>query len=204
MTSDSRPTVLLFDLGGVLVRWEGIQSIGKLTDRALSVEDAREFWLRSEWVRKFERGLCSPEEFVKSVVRDLDLKVSPPEFHEIFDGWVVEPYPGALDLLDALAKNFRLACLSNTNAIHGEKIRDGFGFGRRFEPSYFSYELGLMKPDREVFAHVVQDLDCEPGEILFFDDTVECVLGARDAGLQAERVEGVDGIRASLSERGLA
>jgi putative hydrolase of the HAD superfamily len=203
MNSPARPAVLLFDLGGVLVRWEGIQSIGKLTDRPLSPEQAREFWLRSEWVRKFERGLCSAEEFVESVVRDLDLKVTPDEFHEIFDSWVAAPFPGALELLDSLASDFTLACLSNTNAIHGEKIRQDFGFGRRFARSYFSYELGLMKPDRDVFVHVATDLELEPGEILFFDDTLECVVGARDAGYQGEQVDGVEAIRTVLTDRAL-
>lgn len=202
--SFDRPGILLFDMGGVLVRWDGIDAIRGLMKEPVERDVAIRFWLHSSWVRQYERGLCSSSEFAQGVVREFNLDISPDEFLVIFDSWVPAPFPGAFDLIDSLAPHFTLACLSNTNELHGRKIRHDFGFESRLKPSYFSYELGLVKPDPSVFSYVIKDLACAPREILFFDDTAECVVAARESGLQAEQVQGVEGIREVLVTRGLA
>jgi len=185
------------------VRWDGIDAIRDLMKEPVERDVVIRFWLHSSWVRKYERGLCSSSEFAQGVVSELNLDISADEFLVIFDSWVSGPFPGAFELLDSLAPHFTLACLSNTNALHGRKIRHDFGFESRLNPSYFSYELGLVKPDPSVFSYVVKDLACAPREILFFDDTAECVVAARESGLQAEQVQGVEGIREVLAARGL-
>ena len=63
--------------------------------------------------------------------------------------------------------------------------------------------MGLVKPDREAFAHVVERLGCPAERILFLDDNQINVDGARAVGLDAEVVKGVDAARALLRERGL-
>ena len=56
---------------------------------------------------------------------------------------------------------------------------------------YFSDELGLVKPDREIFEYVIRDLDVSPRRIAFFDDTTVNVHAARDAGIVAFEVDGI-------------
>ena len=45
------------------------------------------------------------------------------------------------------------------------------------------------KPEREAFEHISREIGVAPGKILFFDDTLENVEGARKAGLQAVHVK---------------
>jgi glucose-1-phosphatase len=54
----SRPRLqaLLFDLGGVLVQFDGITPLLGLSENRLSKEEARRFWLGSPSVRAFETG----------------------------------------------------------------------------------------------------------------------------------------------------
>ena len=66
-----------------------------------------------------------------------------------------------------------------------------------------SYEIGLVKPDREIFDFVSQAMGREPSSILFLDDNLINVEGAREAGWDAERVTGVKESRAILKGRGL-
>jgi len=58
--------IVLFDLGGVLVRLGGVDAM-----RVLSGIDGEDEiwrrWLTSRWVRDFERGRCSPDAFAEGL-----------------------------------------------------------------------------------------------------------------------------------------
>lgn len=58
-----------------------------------------------------------------------------------------------------------------------------------FERLFASCEMGKRKPTREAFEAVVSSVGVNANEILFFDDLLENVLGARKAGLQAVHVQ---------------
>lgn len=197
--------VLLFDLGGVLVHWTGIEPLIALSARPLTPEDARRFWLESPAVRAFETGRIAPRDFATAAIAELDLRATPERFLEEFLDWDRGPFPDALALLDALRERGapRLACLSNNNELHWEKIRDRYGFGPRFEHAYLSQEIGHVKPDPGSYLHVIQDLGCPPERIVFFDDNPECIVGAEAVGLRAYQVVGVTGVRRKLSELGI-
>jgi putative hydrolase of the HAD superfamily len=53
-----------------------------------------------------------------------------------------------------------------------------------FEKVYSSGVMGLSKKDSKVYEKVVEDLDVEPGEVLYIDDSVDNVGATKDAGLQ--------------------
>src|ERR1035437_9618432 len=74
--------VILFDLGGVLVHFDGITPLLALSGNRLEPEDARRFWLKSPSVRRFETGRCTPEEFALGAVAELGLALAPALFLE--------------------------------------------------------------------------------------------------------------------------
>jgi putative hydrolase of the HAD superfamily len=49
--------------------------------------------------------------------------------------------------------------------------------------------MGLRKPDAEAFHHVLSRHGAEPSRTLFIDDSIQHVVGARAAGLQAEHLD---------------
>ena len=60
-----------------------------------------------------------------------------------------------------------------------------------------------MKPDREIFDRVADRLDAPRERVLFLDDNLVNVEGAREAGFRAERAKGVDKARAALVAAGV-
>jgi glucose-1-phosphatase len=195
--------VLLFDLGGVLVHFDGMTPLLALTGPTLDREGARRFWLMSPSVRKFETGRCTAQEFAAGAVAELNLALAPDIFLEQFVSWDRGPMEGALDLLNSLRSHFLLACLSNNNELHWRRLREVTTLPAKFHRCYLSHEIGLMKPDREAFDYVIRDLQVSPGRILFLDDNPECVDAARRAGMIAERAQGVAEVRATLLALGL-
>ncbi len=194
--------VLLFDLGGVLVEFDGITPLLELCAQRIDREAARRFWLMSPSVRRFETGQCGAEEFAAGAVRELGLSLAPKLFLERFVSWDRGPMEGAFNLLESLRGRFLLACLSNNNELHWRRLQE-MGLAARFDRCYLSQEIGLMKPDRAAYDHVVRDLGVSPGEILFFDDNIECVEAARQAGLTARQTRGVSEAQAALVSLGL-
>jgi putative hydrolase of the HAD superfamily len=194
--------VVLFDLGGVLVELGGIDRFGGLIGEVDEAEIWR-VWLTSCWVRRYERGQCSRREFAEGMVVEHGLTVTAEVFLEQFSSWPQGLIPGAQDLVAGLASHVRPACLSNTNELHWNEQIDAKLLQALFDTRFLSYELGLVKPDREIFEHVVDGLGCDSTEVLFLDDNQLNVDGARSVGLDAHCVSGVAACRDMLAALGL-
>lgn len=202
--TDDHCDVLLFDLGGVIVELAGLPHWTSWTGDAQSEEQIWERWLRSPTVRSFESGRSTPEDFAASIVSEFQLPVSAAEFLEIFAAWPVGTLEGALELLMELrGRPQRVACFSNTNALHWPRYLDDMELRHHFDEHFASHELGVLKPDIEAFREVARRLDCAPERILFLDDNRLNVDGARSAGLRAERVRGAAEARACLRRLGV-
>jgi glucose-1-phosphatase len=197
------PKVLLFDLGGVLVDGAGLRELPRMLPRPMTPEDLRRKWVTSPAVELFETGRCSSRDFAIAFIEEWGLAIEHDEFLTRFTAWVGAPYPETAGLLSALDGRHALACLSNTNAAHWDKLRRMDGLRLVLERPFLSHELGLMKPSPEVFAQVARGLGCEPGEIAFFDDGPENVDGAAKAGLSAHHTVGPVALRKVLQELGL-
>ncbi len=199
MATPSPYDVLLFDLGGVIVELAGLPVWTRWTGH--DEETSWKRWLLSDAVRRFESGRATVEEFGREVVREFDLPVPAETFLAEFERWPTGPFPGALELLASLAPHFRLACFSNTNALHWPRFVAEMGLGDAFHEHFASHELGALKPDREAFERVLDALDCAPKRVLFLDDHPLNVEGARGAGLHAVQVRGLSETRRALRAR---
>lgn len=191
--------ILLFDLGGVLVTWKGVEGLRDFSDGKMTLEESRLFWLNSEWVREFERGRCSASEFVKGILSELDFPIADERIMEAFLTWDKGPMTGAFELLTDLRTRYKVACLSNNEVVHWNRLKQEFKADHFFDKCYLSHEIGMIKPDPEIYEYVVEDLGIDPSGILFFDDNPECVDAARDAGMRAYVAKGVTEVRECLA-----
>ena len=57
-------------------------------------------------------------------------------------------------------------------------------FKNAFEVFYLSYEMGMRKPDSEIFEFVLTENDLRPSETLFVDDTKENTDSASSLGIK--------------------
>ena len=199
---DDDVIAVVFDLGGVLADFGGVGPMRQLAGID-SDEELWRRWLSCEHVRQFERGGCSPEEFAVGLVTEWGLDIDPDRFLADFSTWLVGPYDGAVELVTEVSERATVACLSNTNAVHWEAGASQWPLLDAFDHTFLSFQLGLVKPDREVFEQVVAVLDVTPDRVLFLDDNAINVTAARAAGLRAERVQGIDRARAALPAIGL-
>ena len=137
----------------------------------------------------FEKGDCTRDAFLNGFQKQI-----PNASHEeILAAWnaVLLDFPlYRLELLQLLSQKYRLFLLSNTDAIHIDTFEQKTGssfygaFYQCFEKVYFSFEVGMRKPDAEIYLHVLQQNDLSPKRTLFVDDKKENTDAAQALGLQ--------------------
>ncbi len=194
--------IVLFDLGGVLIELGGVPVMRDLAGIGSDDEVWRR-WLTCPWVRSFERGHCSADEFATGVVSDWGLAVSPRRFLEMFRDWLRGPIPGAWELLAEVRSIVPIGCLSNTNVMHWEHQVAQWPILDAFDFRFLSFELGLVKPDAELFEEVSVRLPAGPEQVLFLDDNLVNTEAARSSGFSSAQVRGVGQARQALVNLGV-
>lgn len=191
--------VILFDLGGVLVRLTGVPTMLEWTPGNLDERELWSKWLTSTSVRRFESGQIDPNAFAQSVIQEFGLSVTPETFISAFETWTDGLFEGVEDMLTSLCDQYRLATMSNTNAIHWPKLTETMGLGRLIDTHFPSHQTGLLKPDPEAFENVVGNLGVAPESVLFFDDNEMNVSAANACGLNAKIARGPADILAVIN-----
>jgi putative hydrolase of the HAD superfamily len=124
---------------------------------------------------QFEKGKISELQFIKGFQKHLPNAT----IEEIRYAWnsIIGDFPlYRLEFLQMLSFKYRLFLLSNTDAMHMEKFQHKVGmtfireFYQCFEKVYFSFELGMRKPDVEIFNYIIKKHDLTPKRTLYIDD----------------------------------
>jgi len=194
--------LVLFDLGGVLIDPGGVGPMQEMSGIA-DEEELWRRWLTCRWVRAFEQGACSAEAFASGLVEDWGLALSPEAFLADFAGWPHPLLPGAASLISATRAARPVGCLSNTNSLQWEVNCDQWPLLAELDYRFVSFELGMVKPDAEIFDAVAAGLPFPRPRVLFLDDNAINVEAARQAGFTAERARGVDEARHVLVRAGV-
>lgn len=182
--------VVLFDLGGVLIELTGMQTLLGWFGSSTTPEQVWEKWLASPVVREFETGKIDHDVFATRLVDEMSLSVGPDEFLNEFIYWPSGLLPGARELVEGISPEYKLATLSNSNHLHWPRVMEEMGVVELFDHFFASHIIGKIKPDIEVFEHVIDELGSEPSAILFIDDNRVNVEAARIAGMQAVEAKG--------------
>jgi putative hydrolase of the HAD superfamily len=89
----------------------------------------------------------------------------------------------------AMENHYKMILLSNTNDLHMERVKAEMGmerflrFQNAFDVFYLSYEIGMRKPDAEIFDFVLQENELLPHETFFVDDVKENTDAAAELGI---------------------
>jgi putative hydrolase of the HAD superfamily len=105
---------------------------------------------------------------------------------EQFDKFTV-PENGLMDTLKYLInRKYKLAIITNgSNSMQNRKI-DALGIRTFFDKIIISSDVGMRKPDKNIFLLVCDELKIFPSEAVYIGDNYEVdILGAVNAGLKA-------------------
>jgi FMN phosphatase YigB (HAD superfamily) len=200
------PVVVLFDLGGVLVRTRTFARLAEIVaesgDGWSGDGDAlRARWLGSPSVRAFELGRIPPSVFAQRFTAEWQLSVDPAAFAADLATWIVGPFAGSERLVaDLQGRRYHVSCLSNGNEAHWREMTT---FLSLLDSTFSSHLLGEIKPDERAFLTVAERLGVAPAQMVFFDDSRPNIAAAERLGTRSFLVDGPDACRAALEAEGL-
>ena len=139
----------------------------------------------------FDKGLISASQF-RDEVRNLTGKfdLTDEQIDEAWNQLLIGVPEGKHELLLALKEKYRTFLLSNNNEIHYEycmnHIYDKYGVEDNaifFEETYYSHNMGMRKPNVDIFEYVLKEQDLVPEETLFIDDSPQHLATAKSLGI---------------------
>jgi len=199
----ARRRAVALDLGGVLIHWDPRLLYRKLLPTEEAVERFLATVCSSEWNARLDAGESLARGIAERIERFPHHAPLIRAYAERFAEMML-PMPGSIALLAELrARGVALFALSNWNAETFERTRSRFPFLESFDGLVISGWIGVAKPDPRIYAHLLEAHRLEAGDVLFVDDRAQNVEAARGAGIESVLFEGVSGLRADLSRRGL-
>lgn len=114
-----------------------------------------------------------------------------------FRGWL-SVNPATIEVLgDLKAGGTPMALLSNAGPDFGSIMRHS-PLGQYFDAYFVSGELGLIKPEPEIYAHALKELGITGTDAVFIDNKEENVRGAEALGITGHVFTSPDSLRAFL------
>ncbi len=179
----SRPEVVVFDLGKVLLDFDYGIAAKRIAAQA-TVDPARikQVLDQSALLFRYETGLVTREEFFQEVRQASGFSGTLDEFSSYF-GDVFTPIDRMIALHAALRESGLPTCVfSNTNDLAVAHIRQNFPFYSTFDAHVLSFEHRSMKPDARIYEVVERVTGRKRGAILYLDDRLENIEAGRARG----------------------
>lgn len=184
----TKPSAVVFDLGGVLITFDYKIAINRLAPR-IKITKAELMALLQETslLLDFESGKVSTTEFFETVRNATgycgDLETFCEDFNSMF-GYVQE----MVHLHDEVRGcGFKTYVLSNTNEIATAYFRKKFPFFNKFDGYVLSYDptVQALKPAARIYEKLEQLSGLKGQQLFYIDDVPEYVDAARARGWQA-------------------
>jgi len=185
-------TTIIFDLGGVLFDIDySLTQKAFIALGALDFEKQYSQHIQNGLFDDFEKGNISSGHFRKELLKWLPSATKEEQVDEAWNALLIGFPKEKVSLLQNLKDRYRLLLLSNTNDIHlpavlkmmDTALEPGI-MGKLFQKQYYSYKMGMRKPDSEIFEFVVKENSLNPSTTLFIDDSIQNLKGADSIGIQ--------------------
>jgi HAD superfamily hydrolase (TIGR01509 family) len=194
----------VLDLFGVVVSFDNELVYRRLAEHCAKPDEAFERLDGLMAARDVITGKLSLPEIHAQLVATYGLALDFPEFEQ---KWL-EPYhqamPGMAELLKALSAHYRLVLLSNVDQYYWKVVQALQPELASFDSLILSCDLGLAKPDAEIFEHAARAAGAATtGNCYFVDDTRINTDAAAALGFQTHRFSDVATLRRALLASGV-
>ena len=176
---------IVFDLGNVLLDFDPksyLDELGYSDD--LKAQLINEIFETEEWLQ-LDRGTISQKQAVeKWQQRNPELAE---EIAEVMAEWekILTLKKDSLEILKSTAKkNYNLYILSNFHQLAFDYISSKYDFFKYFDGRVISADVNLIKPEAEIYDHLLNKFNLKAEETLFIDDSKANIEAALKKGIR--------------------
>ena len=176
---------VVFDFGGVVVRWRPIELIESFYPEGPLRGRVRELvFEHPDWV-EMDRGTLSDAAAAERFAARLGRPEA--EMHSLLQHvkHSLAPLPDTVAIVRGLkSRGVPIYGLSNMSAASFAHLRERHSFWDDFLGIVISAHVGLIKPDPRIFDHLCERYALDPAETLFIDDHLPNVESAARLGFR--------------------
>lgn len=183
---------IIFDLGGVILNIDYNLTRSSFEKTGIShFDDMYSQSTADELFTHLETGKINEDDFYNNFRNCTHSSLFNEQIESCWNAMLLDFREETLMFLDDVKTKYRTFLLSNTNIIHYKKFdkiyrakKRAHDFDAFFEKAYYSFKMGLRKPDADCYNFVLQQNNLVPGTTLFIDDTEKNVETAGGLGMQ--------------------
>jgi 2-haloacid dehalogenase len=202
MTTDIQHIV--FDIGKVLIHYDPNLAYTKV----IPDKDEREWFFANvcthEWNIEQDRGRTWEEAEAALISEHPERERQIRAFRKYWNEMVPHHYEDSVAIMEKLIAEGRdVTLLTNFASDTFREAQGRFPFLKKTRGVTVSGDIGLIKPDVEIYDAHAREFGLDPATTIFIDDSLANVEGARAAGWNAVHFTGADKLRADLSSYGI-
>lgn len=187
---------VIFDLGGVIMNLDVPKTIKAFENIGITdIVNKTGHHYKNLVFYDFETGKVSESEFVDELANMSTSNPSDTQIRKAWNAMILDMPRERIKFLSDLKKEYKIYLLSNTNSIHQKKFLsevnkvNNFSFNELFEKTYYSHEIGMRKPDENIFKYVLKDSCLSPSKTLFVDDAIDNIKTAQKIGIKTFHIQ---------------
>ena len=195
-----RISTILFDIGGVYMKGDVTDFIND-SYKALGIDKKISLGNRIAINDDLNKGLITAEECFREF---FGVPINDEQMENIIGLWTSnwKTTDKMTNLVNLLKKSYTVAALSNSDEANA-KILYKDGTYSQFDYVFLSHEMGIIKPDEEIYIQAVDILGVAPNECLFIDDQKKCLAPARKMGMKTILFKDYGQLEKDLEEMGI-
>lgn len=203
---------IIFDLGGVILNIDFMKTMEAFRKLGISnIDEIYTGYHQSNFFDSYDKGKISDREFIDTLKKHLPRPVSDVQVIEAWNAMIIDFPTDRIELLKRLKKYYRVFLLSNTNSLHfpfyNKQLRDVYGIkdlSVLFEKTYYSFRLGMRKPDPDFFNLVITENKLNTEETFFIDDALQNVETAEKLEIKTMLYNPADSLGEAIRKNGIA
>ena len=185
---------VLFDLGGVIVNWHNSWLIQDVSDEFQLQEEklSKEFYKN---LPEISTGRINEKEFWHAIGKELKSK----KLMNLNESLLDKIFRKRCSLNNSMInlskelsqKDITVGILSNTEPA-SYSVMENLTSLDHFEYKFLSYNIGHLKPEPEIYHHVIDNIPFPKEELFFIDDLKSNVESARSEGIDSVQYSNYD------------
>lgn len=181
---------VVFDMGGVLLSLDIQRCINAFKEIGFEdIENYINIYHQQGFIGDLEEGRINEDQFFEECLKHCAPGTTREDVFHCFICLLDGLNMPVVEILKQLRGKYDLYLLTNNNplsrrAFDNLMLENGLRSEDIFTRQFYSYELKLQKPGREIFEKVIQGIGRTPEEILFVDDAPANCKAAEALGIK--------------------